>query len=84
MAPPHFVFDTRWRRRKKEEKNYISATIRISREILCLPYARFFWKIIVIQHYLDLDLNLVYFIMQNYLVTREWNEADCLDPLIYF
>ena len=41
----------------------------------------------LIQHwtcwiYLDLDLNLVFFIMQNNQFTREWNEADWLDPLI--
>ena len=46
-----------------------------------------FWKILVIQHYtcwiyLDLDLHLVYFIMQNYPVTREWNEDDWLVPLL--
>ena len=32
--------------------------------------------------YLDLDLNLVYFIMQNHPVTREWTQADWLDPLL--
>ena len=39
------------------------------------------------QHYtcfilLDVDLHLVYFIMQNYPVTREWDEVDWLDPLV--
>ena len=48
-----------------------------------------FWKFLVIQHYtcwiyLDLDLNLVFFIMQNYPVRGEWNEADCLETLLIF
>ena len=47
-----------------------------------------FWKILLAQHYtcwilLDFDLHLVYFIMQNCQVTREWDEADWQDPLIY-
>ena len=45
------------------------------------------WKVLVLQNfaswiYLDFYLSLVYFIMQNYLVTREWDETDWLDPLI--
>ena len=40
------------------------------------------------QHYtcwilLDFELHLVYFIMQNYPVKKELDEADWLDPLIY-
>ena len=47
-----------------------------------------FWRILLTQHYicmifLDFDLCFAYFIIQNYPVTREWNEADWLDPLIY-
>ena len=39
------------------------------------------------QHYtcwisLDLDITLVNFIMKNYSFTREWNEANWLDPLV--
>ena len=46
-----------------------------------------FWKILLPQHstcwiLFDLDLHLVYFTVQNFPVTREWNEADWLDPLI--
>ena len=33
---------------------------------------------------LDFDLLLVYLIMQSYLATREWDEVDWLDPLIFF
>ena len=45
-------------------------------------------KILVIQYntcwiYLNLDPNLVYFIMQNCPFIKEWNEADWLDPLIW-
>ena len=45
------------------------------------------WKILVTQHftcwtYLDFDLNFVNFIMQNNQITREWGEADWLDPLL--
>ena len=45
------------------------------------------WKILVIHHYmwqiyLDFDLHSVYFIMQNYPVTREWDETNWLDPLV--
>ena len=47
---------------------------------------KFFWKILLTQHYtcrilLDFDLRFVYFIIQNYPVTREWDEADWLEPL---
>ena len=43
-----------------------------------------FWKILLPQHYtcwilLNFDLYLVYFIMQNCPVTREWDKADWLD-----
>ena len=31
---------------------------------------------------ITLYLHLIYFIMQNYPVTREWDEADWLDPLL--
>ena len=46
-----------------------------------------FFLIIVIQHYTfwiysDFNQHLVYFIKQNYPVTRECNEADWLDPLV--
>ena len=46
-----------------------------------------FWKILVLQHYtcqiyLDLGLNLVFIITQNYPVRRKWNEAAWLDTLL--
>ena len=46
-----------------------------------------FWKILLTKHYtcwisLDFDLYLVYFVMQNYTITREWDGADWLDPLL--
>ena len=31
-----------------------------------------------------LRLNFLYFISQNYPFTREWNEVDWLDPLVYY
>ena len=46
-----------------------------------------FWKILLQQRFicwilLDFHLHLVYFIMQNYTVTGEWDEADWLNALI--
>ena len=46
-----------------------------------------FWKNPLPHHYtcwilFDFDLHLVYFIMLNCPVTREWDEADWLDPLL--
>ena len=32
--------------------------------------------------YFYFDLHLVYFIMQNYPVKREWDQTDWLDPLV--
>ena len=48
-----------------------------------------FWKVLVIQHftcwiYLDIDLHFVFFTMQNYLVRREWNDADWMAPRTCF
>ena len=46
-----------------------------------------FWKLILPQHstcwiLFDFDLHLDYFIMQNFPVTREWDEANWPNPLI--
>ena len=45
------------------------------------------WKILVMQQstcwiYLELNRNLFYFMVQIYPVTRQWNDANWLDPLI--
>ena len=51
------------------------------------PVCGIFWKLLLPQHstcwiLFDFDLHLIYFIMQKFPVTREWDEADWLDPLL--